>query len=95
MLVRKAIVVRCFEITDYVAENVIFKKVYLFPGVSKCIVDDLRCNGENDCEDEERSDECDCSETFVCAIIKQCFPNSIVCDGVKDCEDGSDEVCMN
>ncbi|EGW13731.1 Low-density lipoprotein receptor-related protein 1B [Cricetulus griseus] len=62
----------------------------------KCIPVNLRCNGQDDCGDEE--DERDCPENscspdyFQCKTTKHCISKLWVCDEDPDCADASDEA---
>lgn len=63
----------------------------------RCIKQQWKCDGENDCEDNYDELRCPthspkCKESeFQCQLNFQCVDGSWVCDGEQDCQDGSDE----
>lgn len=74
----------------------------------RCIPNEWRCDGENDCLDgsdevDENKKNCykeiECSEaTIRCNNTKKCILQQYACDGDNDCGDYSDEdvrYCKN
>ena len=68
------------------------------PNNGLCILNEFKCDGENDCHPYEDWDERNCtnivcaSGQFTCNSTQTCIPNNYACDGDEDCADGSDEL---
>ncbi|KAH9489565.1 hypothetical protein Btru_043309, partial [Bulinus truncatus] len=59
----------------------------------KCINEEFRCDGDNDCidgSDEENCDHCQYDEMFHCKN-KKCISMKKMCDGRNHCDDNGDE----
>ena len=71
---------------------------FLCKNNGRCIPAELKCDGENDCDEVENWDERDCPSItcsqgqFACNSTQICIHSNYVCDGDNDCGDNSDEV---
>ncbi|KAM4703778.1 suppressor of tumorigenicity 14 protein [Rhinophrynus dorsalis] len=60
---------------------------------SRCINNDRKCDGWNDCGDFSDESSCNCTQSqFRCIKSQICKPRFFLCDGVNDCGDNSDEL---
>lgn len=68
-------------------------------GNDKCIADQLICDGEDDCENNQDEMDCDSyqftvlcpSRHWLCPNSDDCIPDKWICDGEDDCPTGTDE----
>jgi len=61
----------------------------------RCVPNDWRCDGDNDCGDNSDEQSCpskQCSQREFRCLDGNCITGSWRCDGVSDCQDDSDEA---
>ncbi|KAG5837597.1 hypothetical protein ANANG_G00241010 [Anguilla anguilla] len=58
---------------------------------TRCIKEDLECDGWNDCGDNSDERNCKCTDSQIRCKNTLCKPRFWQCDGVNDCGDNTDE----